>query len=114
MIAATDEDEEFDFADANRILRRGFSYSRGFDGAGRLDQGLLFGSFQAGLEAGFLAVQERLAGEPLEESIQPEGGGFFYGDGRRQESCTCDGRPPQHATGREEPDDEWQQSVPRD
>ena len=36
----------------NRILRRGFSYSRGFDGAGRLDQGLLFSAFQASLTTG--------------------------------------------------------------
>lgn len=101
-LGGTAEDDEFDFADdpdgeripldahirlanprtrktdGSRILRRGFSYSRGFDGAGRLDQGLLFSAFQASLENGFLAVQSRLAGEPLEEYIQPEGGGFFY------------------------------------
>jgi deferrochelatase/peroxidase EfeB len=62
----------------NLILRRGFSYSRGFDDAGRLDQGLLFSSFQASLEDGFLAVAQRLAGEGLEEYILPVGGGFFY------------------------------------
>ena len=62
----------------HRILRRGFSYSRGFDGAGRLDQGLLFSVFQASLDDGFLAVQQRLNGEPLEEYILPVGGGFFY------------------------------------
>ena len=62
----------------NRILRRGFSYSRGFDDAGRLDQGLLFSVFQASLDDGFMAVQKRLAGEPLEEYILPVGGGFFY------------------------------------
>ena len=60
------------------ILRRGFSFSRGFDDAGRLDQGLAFVSFQRSLERGFLAVQARLDGEPLEEYILPEGGGFFY------------------------------------
>jgi deferrochelatase/peroxidase EfeB len=64
--------------DDSLILRRGFSYSRGFDGAGRLDQGLAFVSFQRSLERGFLAVQARLAGEPLEEYILPVGGGFFY------------------------------------
>ncbi|MBX3286216.1 MAG: deferrochelatase/peroxidase EfeB [Actinobacteria bacterium] len=62
----------------NLILRRGFSYSRGFDAAGRLDQGLAFVSFQRSLRTGFLAVQERLSGEPLEEYIRAEGGGFFF------------------------------------
>lgn len=64
--------------DENLILRRGFSYSRGFDGAGRLDQGLAFVSFQRSLAKGFLAVQDRLSGEPLEEYIRAEGGGFFF------------------------------------
>lgn len=64
--------------DENLILRRGFNYSRGFDGAGRLDQGLAFISYQRSLEKGFLTVQRRLKGEPLEEYILPVGGGFFF------------------------------------
>jgi deferrochelatase/peroxidase EfeB len=62
----------------NRLFRRGFSYSLGFDAAGHFDQGLLFQCFQRDLEAGFLAVQNRLNGEALEEYITPVGGGFFF------------------------------------
>ena len=60
------------------ILRRGFSYDRGRDAAGRLDAGLAFVSFQRSLDKGFLAIQARLAGEPLEQFTRPQGGGFFF------------------------------------
>jgi deferrochelatase/peroxidase EfeB len=59
------------------IFRSGLSFSRGFDGDGQLDQGLAFVSFQRRLSQ-FLNTQGRLAGEPLEEYIVPEGGGFYF------------------------------------
>ena len=59
------------------MLRKGFNFQKGFDGAGLLDQGLAFVSYQRRL-AQFLAVQERLKGEPLEEYTLPFGGGFFF------------------------------------
>jgi deferrochelatase/peroxidase EfeB len=59
------------------LVRRGMSYSRGVDSAGLLDQGLAFVSYQRRLSH-FLEAQERLKGEPLEEYLRPEGGGFFF------------------------------------
>ena len=47
------------------------------DRAGQLDQGLAFVSFQRRLSQ-FLNTQARLAGEPLQEYIVPEGGGFYF------------------------------------
>jgi deferrochelatase/peroxidase EfeB len=63
---------------ANTILRRPFNYSNGVSRSGQLEQGLLFIAYQADLEKGFVSVQRRLNGEPLEEYIKPIGGGYFF------------------------------------
>jgi deferrochelatase/peroxidase EfeB len=63
---------------ANLILRRPFNYSNGVSKSGQIEQGLLFICYQANLTSGFITVQSRLDGEPLEEYIKPVGGGYFY------------------------------------
>ncbi len=64
--------------ETNLMLRRPFNYSNGVTKSGQLEMGLLFICYQADLEKGFIAVQKRLDGEPLEEYIKPIGGGFFF------------------------------------
>lgn len=65
-------------SEANLMLRRPFNYSNGVTKSGQLEMGLLFICYQADLEKGFVTVQKRLDGEPLEEYIKPIGGGFFF------------------------------------
>ncbi|CAM4003045.1 Deferrochelatase/peroxidase EfeB precursor [Vibrio aerogenes CECT 7868] len=60
------------------LLRRGYSYSYNTSPSGQLDVGLVFIGYQADLEKGFIATQNRLNGEPLEEYIKPFGGGYFF------------------------------------
>ena len=65
-------------SETSLVLRRGYNFSRGLSPAGQLDMGLVFVCFQSNLSAGFLTIQRRLNGEPLEEYIKPFGGGYFF------------------------------------
>jgi deferrochelatase/peroxidase EfeB len=65
-------------AEKHLILRRPFNYSNGVTKAGQLEMGLLFIAYQADLDKGFIYVQNKLNGEPLEEYLKPIGGGYFF------------------------------------
>jgi deferrochelatase/peroxidase EfeB len=61
-----------------RILRRGFNFTRGFDQAGALDQGLIFVAFNQSPTRQFATIQRRLLVEPMIDYITPVGGGYFF------------------------------------
>jgi deferrochelatase/peroxidase EfeB len=63
---------------SQRILRRGYNYTRGFDAAGQLDQGLMFIAFNQSPKRQFATIQERLNEEPMIDYITPVGGGYFF------------------------------------
>ncbi|WP_433254391.1 iron uptake transporter deferrochelatase/peroxidase subunit [Streptosporangium sp. CA-135522] len=60
------------------ILRRGYSFTDGSDGLGRLDAGLFFLAYQRDPEKGFIPVQRALAAkDALNEYIQHVGSAIF-------------------------------------
>ncbi|WP_411106241.1 iron uptake transporter deferrochelatase/peroxidase subunit [Streptomyces sp. cmx-4-9] len=60
------------------ILRRGYSFTDGTDGLGRLDAGLFFLAYQRDVRTGFVPVQRRLAkSDVLNEYIQHVGSAVF-------------------------------------
>ncbi|NVI87372.1 iron uptake transporter deferrochelatase/peroxidase subunit [Actinomadura sp. BRA 177] len=60
-----------------RILRRGYSFTDGSDGLGRLEAGLFFIAFQSDPRTGFIPVQKSLATDALNEYIQHVGSGIY-------------------------------------
>ncbi|GAA0456603.1 iron uptake transporter deferrochelatase/peroxidase subunit [Streptomyces olivaceiscleroticus] len=61
-----------------RILRRGYSFTDGTDGLGRLDAGLFFLAYQRDVRDGFVPLQKNLARhDALNEYIQHVGSAVF-------------------------------------
>ncbi|WP_053912793.1 iron uptake transporter deferrochelatase/peroxidase subunit [Streptomyces sp. SCSIO 75703] len=67
-----------DSNDGATLLRRGYSFTDGTDGLGRLEAGLFFLAYQRDPRTGFLPVQTRLArSDALNEYIQHVGSALF-------------------------------------
>ena len=67
-----------DTNDGATILRRGYSFTDGTDGLGRLDAGLFFLAYQRDVRKGFIPVQRSLAAhDALNEYIQHVGSAVF-------------------------------------
>ncbi|MEU8520249.1 iron uptake transporter deferrochelatase/peroxidase subunit [Streptomyces sp. NBC_01216] len=67
-----------DTNDGATILRRGYSFTDGTDGLGRLDAGLFFLAYQRDVRKGFIPVQTSLArADGLNEYIQHVGSALF-------------------------------------
>ncbi|MFI1729349.1 iron uptake transporter deferrochelatase/peroxidase subunit [Streptomyces acidicola] len=60
-----------------KILRRGYSFTDGTDGLGRLDAGLFFLAYQRDVRTGFIPVQRNLATDALNEYIQHVGSAIY-------------------------------------
>ncbi|MDF3145531.1 iron uptake transporter deferrochelatase/peroxidase subunit, partial [Streptomyces sp. T21Q-yed] len=63
--------------DGATILRRGYSFTDGTDGLGRLDAGLFFLAYQRDPRTGFIKIQRNLALDSLNEYIQHVGSALF-------------------------------------
>ncbi|MFE0702878.1 iron uptake transporter deferrochelatase/peroxidase subunit [Streptomyces sp. NPDC058872] len=59
------------------LLRRGYSFTDGTDGLGRLEAGLFFLAYQKDVRTGFIPVQTSLASDALNEYIQHVGSALF-------------------------------------
>jgi deferrochelatase/peroxidase EfeB len=67
-----------DSNDGITILRRGYSFTDGTDGLGRLDAGLFFLAYQRDPRKGFVPLQRKLsASDALNEYIQHVGSAVF-------------------------------------
>ncbi|MFE2547627.1 Dyp-type peroxidase, partial [Streptomyces sp. NPDC059355] len=67
-----------DSNDGATILRRGYSFTDGSDGLGRLDAGLFFLAYQRDVRKGFIPIQRQLAkNDALNEYIQHVGSAVF-------------------------------------
>jgi len=67
-----------DFNDGARLLRRGYNFTDGSDGFGRLDAGLFFMAYQRDPHRQFVPVQRQLAGKDLlNEYIRHVSSGLF-------------------------------------
>ncbi|WP_371671917.1 iron uptake transporter deferrochelatase/peroxidase subunit [Streptomyces sp. NBC_00289] len=59
------------------ILRRGYSFTDGTDGLGRLEAGLFFLAYQRDVRTGFIPIQRSLGADALNEYIQHVGSAHF-------------------------------------